>query len=369
MTKLDDLFPLADFDEMRQAGFVKVQRHPQFFNELAIANYTKKAQQNYHWNDVTEQCRGLIFNPSTYDIIARPYRKFYNYDEARAPKIDGGQRVTAFDKFDGSLGILYRTPDGEAAIATRGSFTSDQALWATEWIRADAERYAVFQENAVDWSFYITDLFEIVYPENRIVVSYDYEGLVYLSSVDVQTGRADHGADVYAEVCQVSTPLYYGSFGGLFAEPERTNAEGYVVYANDITGQKMVKVKYEEYVRLHRIVTNLSERAVWELMGGPDASKVDEIVAQVDEEHAKWVKGVAFRLVRDFKLLERMVEVSVQAAQNKPTRKEKALYIQQSGYGKAVQGAFFAALDGKDYTGILWKYLYPSADGSVEVDD
>lgn len=360
---MEDLFDMDLYLQMVASGFVKVQRHPQFPNQLAIANYTHKTQQNYHWNEVTEQCRGLIFNPLTKEIIARPFRKFYNYDESRAPKIEGGQRVTAFDKIDGSLGILYRTPDGEAAIATRGSFTSDQALWATEWIRADAERYAVFQENAVDWSFYITDLFEIVYPENRIVVSYDYSGLVYLVSVDVQTGRADHGGDVYAEVCQITTPLYYGNFGGLFTKEERQNAEGYVVYANDITGQKMVKVKYEEYVRLHRIVSNLSRKSVWEAMGGPYMDFVDKLVADIPEEHEKWVREVAQELFGEYISLAIMVNELLQQTSKLEGRRAKAIYAtQESGYPKSVQSAFFSALDNKPYVSVLWDAVKPKGD-------
>jgi RNA ligase len=354
---------MDEFREMQDAGFIKVQRHPEFPDDLAIANYTHKTQEHYHWNDVTEQCRGLIFHPGSLDVIARPFRKFYNYDESRAPKIDGGQRVTAYDKIDGSLGILYRTPDGEAAIATRGSFTSDQALWATNWIRSDAERYEVFRENAVDWSFYITDLFEIVYPENRIVVSYDYEGLVYLMSVDTQTGRADHGGDVYAEVCQVTTPLFYGNFGALFNEPERENAEGYVVFANDITGQKMVKVKYEEYVRLHRIVSNLSRKSVWEAMTGPFLSELDDLVRDIPEEHEKWVREVGQELFGEYMSLAIMVNELNQQTMKLEGRKAKAVYAtQESGYPKAVQSAFFAGLDGKSYVSVLWNAVKPKGD-------
>ena len=33
-----------------------------------------------------------------------------------------------------------------------------------------------------------TPLFEIIYPENRIVVKYDFEGLVMIGIVDIQTG-------------------------------------------------------------------------------------------------------------------------------------------------------------------------------------
>src|SRR5439155_17561955 len=43
-----------------------------------------------------------------------------------------------------SLGILYPTPEGHA-IATRGSFASEQALHATEVLR---EKYAAFEPPA-----------------------------------------------------------------------------------------------------------------------------------------------------------------------------------------------------------------------------
>lgn len=46
-------------------------------------------------------------------------------------------------------------------IATRGSFESDQALWATEWIQ---KRF-----RPVDFLAGYTYLYEIIYPENRVV--------------------------------------------------------------------------------------------------------------------------------------------------------------------------------------------------------
>jgi hypothetical protein len=52
--------------------------------------------------------------------------------------MDLAARCVVTDKLDGSLGILYPTPDGHA-IATRGAFVSEQALHATElWL----DRYA-----------------------------------------------------------------------------------------------------------------------------------------------------------------------------------------------------------------------------------
>jgi RNA ligase len=93
--------------------------------------------------------------------------------------------VRVFDKMDGSLGILYPTSQG-MAVATRGSFTSEQALKATEILH---EKYPEWAQITYDWfrsnfdaNWYevnYTDLVEIVYPENRIVVDYARSSRVY----------------------------------------------------------------------------------------------------------------------------------------------------------------------------------------------
>ena len=85
-----------------------------------------------------------------------------------------------YEKLDGSLGILYWLGD-EPYIATRGSFESPQAQIATELLRA-------YDLSGLDRRR--TYLFEIIYPENRIVVNYDdRRELVLLAIIDTATGR------------------------------------------------------------------------------------------------------------------------------------------------------------------------------------
>src|SRR5205085_2436932 len=106
------------------AGHVRGQRHPD--RPYVIYNYTEACQYAGAWTPVTLACRGLIVAESTGAVLARPYPKFFNHDQAHAPalRLDAPAAVT--DKADGSLGILYR--DGDTlAVATRGSFASDQA--------------------------------------------------------------------------------------------------------------------------------------------------------------------------------------------------------------------------------------------------
>lgn len=362
MTQLSDLFDMQLFREMQDAGFIKVQRHPEFPDDLAIVNYTAKAQQNYHWNSVTEQCRGLIYNPVTLQVLQRPFSKFYNYDEKQAPFIPDDTIVTAYDKLDGSLGIPYATPDGEVAIATRGSFTSDQALWATARIRSEEGVYKRFKSNVVGYQGRLTDLFEIIYHDNRIVVNYHDEGVRYLLTRDVIDGKLIYVSESWEPYTLSAPELYHGTFKGLWDLEERHNAEGYVVHA----GQRMVKVKYEEYVRLHRIVTRLSERAIWEMMGGPNPDKIDDLVSRIPEEHGRWARDVAHKLMEAYIVVGcYLVELQMQLEPIKgkdirETRKLKALHIKDE--SPVVKSCIFALLDGKTYDQILWNALRPKGD-------
>lgn len=362
MALLTELFDMELFHEMNVAGFIKVQRHPEYPDALALANYTHKAQQNYHWNAVTEQCRGLIFNPETFEIVARPFRKFYNYGEKNADLITGQEVVRAYEKFDGSLGIAYPIPgtDGEEyAIATRGSFSSEQAVWATRFMQERRGR----QDGQFPFIPGYTDLFEIIYPDNRIVVEYGgLEGLVYLGTIENFSGRflfEDDMFDLRAD------PVYIGPFEDIFSLPNRQGKEGVVAVTSD---GRRVKVKEEEYVRLHRIVSNLSEKSVWEAMGGPYIERAHVLARDIPEEHAVWVLEVAKRLLCEFVIQSSHVSELTWNTKKMTSRKEKAVFVAESGYPKHVQGAYFAQLDGRDSNTILWNAVKPK-EKETEVDD
>ena len=187
--KLSDIIDTGVLEDEIRAGYVSRRYHPEF-SELAILNYTDKCQFDQHWNDVTLQTRGLIYNTETGEVVARALPKFFNYgDEAHTGRLDLDAPILgAFNKWDGSLGIVYERPDGKLAVATRGSFSSDQALHATELLQRDA--YFGFRE----WAYLRvlesnTPVLEIVYPENRIVLDYgDRDELVLLGLMDNLSG-------------------------------------------------------------------------------------------------------------------------------------------------------------------------------------
>lgn len=110
-------------------GLVHKQKHPH--HDLFIWNYSPKVQYEKLWDDITLQCRGLVTN-SKGDIVARPFKKFFNYEEYKPEDIPNEEYVV-YEKMDGSLGILFYY--NEWILATRGSFTSPQAIKGKEILK------------------------------------------------------------------------------------------------------------------------------------------------------------------------------------------------------------------------------------------
>jgi Uncharacterized conserved protein len=115
-------------------GLLYKQTHPTL--PLTIWNYSEKVQYEGLWDEVTVQCRGLITENNTGKVLVRPFAKFFNYEEVVDKNVIPlkGDYVYVQEKMDGSLGILFYY-EGEWIMATRGSFTSEQAIRGMEILK------------------------------------------------------------------------------------------------------------------------------------------------------------------------------------------------------------------------------------------
>jgi RNA ligase len=341
MTKIDR----AIIEEQIAAGFIQNQRHPTA--PLTVFNYTPRAQWENHWPPVVKACRGLILADDG-RVVARPFEKFFNYDQviAEIP----AEPFEAFEKMDGSLGIHYWDGDNRC-IATRGSFTSDQARFATQLLR---QKYAHTIAPAD-----LTLLFEIIYPGNRIVVNYgDREELVLLAAFDTQTGDelpfnrlSDFGFPVVQRMDGIRDLAAIQSLN-------RDNFEGFVIrFASGFR----CKIKLAEYVRLHRLLTGITPRAVWEELRS--GRGLDALVERVPDEFMRWLREVESKIRANFTAIE--TECRRVHRTNFPTRKLAADYIKQQQYPSIL----FQLLDGRDPSESIWKLVYPEASRAFRCDE
>jgi RNA ligase len=301
-------------------------------------------------------------------VLARPFPKFFNYGEhvSKGWAVPTGTPIVT-EKLDGSLGILY-VLDGRPWIATRGSFTSDQALWATQWWREKEAAYNLALPPSGE-----TFLFEIIYPANRIVVNYDFSGLVFLASIDKANGR------------QVPRSMTGTLASGIIRDAERVpfsdlkalskldepNSEGFVLYyPND---NVRMKIKFPEYVRLHKLITGINEIAIWEHLR--DGKTLDDLIDKVPDEFFQWVTQTSNRLNAAFNAIRDQAEqdynevlASIQSGYTVDVagpshsivftplgRKEFALAAQK----KANPGILLAILDNKPTATMIWRMVRP----------
>ena len=341
-----------DIKPYLEKKLVSEQVHPEN-PDVRIFNYTQHCQFERAWDDITRQCRGLILNVVTGETLARPFLKFFNYGE----HVEKGWAIPTtkpkvYEKLDGSLGILYFL-NGREWIATRGSFTSDQALWATDWWRKNIPV-------GLDTIKGKTHLFEIIYPENRIVVNYDYSGLVHLATLDIDTGEQDLEF-WWSNPIRKAKEIPYTDMEAL-EKMDEPNSEGFVLFYPEENVR--MKIKFPEYVRLHRIVTGVNEIAIWEMLR--DGKGLDELVEKVPDEFFLWVKNVSTRLLNAFDEIADTCEKIYEKVRELPTRKEQALAIQE--YEEKYRGVVFALLDKKPAATIIWRMLRPSGSKVFKTD-
>lgn len=321
--------------EMIDEKYVMKKKHPAA--ELFIYNYSAKTQYEQMWNDCTMQSRGLILHANG-EPVARPFPKFFNLGEREDQHIPN-EPFEVYEKMDGSLGILYWL-DGKAQMATRGSFNSEQAQKATEML------YTTYTDALPQLDKNLTYLFEIIYPENRIVVDYGKEEkLVLLAIVDTKTG-----AELPLEDVGFPIVKRYDGVGDLneLKTLEEDNKEGFVVKFK--SGYRL-KVKFEEYVRIHRIVTQVSSVNIWEYL--KTGQPLDEILERVPDEFYAWVKATKNQLIAEYQVIEQQAK---QDFKTFDTRKETAMYFKTCKYPQVM----FAMLDGKPHDKFIWKLLRPT---------
>ena len=348
---LSDLFDVATLDSDIEGGFVRMQTHPQY-PHLGILNYTEKAQFDNHWTPVTLRCRGLVFDGLTEQVIALPFPKFFNYDQHGPSSALGNLppgRFDIFDKLDGSLGIFFRYDDSWH-VATRGSFTSEQAQWAQSWLY---DRIVDGTGQFLDPS--ITYLAEIIYPANRVVV--DYRGLsdcVLLGGFNVTTGQEEPLRSLRENWPGTSVRTLFGwaSLAALAAEAadsaiSGTQREGYVVRFRD-NGQR-AKIKYADYKRIHGLFTETNEKTIWTFLSA-GGSLADVMSAKdVPDELYAWASEIADDLFQrhDDLLLSvndayQSVLLAAQAAEGGFTRKTFAQIAQRTLKPHLLKGVFMA---------------------------
>ena len=329
-------------------SLIVANKHPEY--DIWILNYSPKVQSKKFWDEYTLSCRGLVIDGEG-NILARPFQKFKNLEEHDPSEIDMTQEYDVFEKMDGSLIIVfYYEPRMKWIVASRGSFISEQSIEAQKMLHAT-------DYDKLDEAY--TYLFEILYPENRIVVDYgSRRELVLLTRINTRTGEEMFYDDLVATYSKYFTIVKKYKLKNVtdlneLKKLEEDNKEGFVV--RFLNGFR-VKVKFTEYIRLHGIITNVSNLTVWEHL--KNNYDFDALLDRVPDEFYDWLKRTTKLIQSDFNDIERLALkefVRIYHVNGITERKAFAIEAIKTEY----QSILFRLYDKRPYDELIWKLVRP----------
>jgi T4 RnlA family RNA ligase len=215
-----------------------------------------------------KECRGHTFRydyaSDTWQLASLPSAKFFNYYEhlGWGDAIDLSKTSMIMDKVDGSLISTVIDENGDFFLKSKTSFCSVQAIAANSYIRNNQFLMNAIRQ-AIDFGYTVN--FELVGPNNQIVIGYDTERLIVLNARHNCTGEyasrerliSWFGDDVVETYDLVSDMSIFLSE----IENSQDNIEGVIFVCDGV----LYKHKSKKYVILHKLKDSINnERRLWE---------------------------------------------------------------------------------------------------------
>jgi len=325
-------------------------KHPNY--DIWVLCYSPKVTYKNFWDDYTSTCRGLVIDKKG-NILARPFLKFHRIENYDVNDINFSQEYDILEKLDGSLIIMfYYEPRMEWITLTKKSFITEQAQEAKKILNLKPNIYEVFDKKC-------TYCFEIIYPENKIVVDYgELRDLFLLSRIVTESGFElyyDDLADIYSKHIGVVKRYKFNNINNLYElkKFEENNKEGFVV--RFLNGFR-VKVKFNQYIKQHAFITNVSTITIWELLR--NNYDIDCFFEQIPDETHVWCEKIINQLKNDFYFIERIaLKEFVDIIYHKKiiNRKDFANIALKSDYRKIL----FNIYNNFTYDKLIWNMIKP----------
>ncbi|MYV99871.1 RNA ligase [Streptomyces sp. SID3343] len=395
-TTLDDLFRPDDLRAALAEGWVGRKAHPEL--PLSLYSYTRRCVFDNAWTPVTTRCRGLVVEDATGRIVAHCLPKFFNHGEhgrgnAYAPPLPDGA-FEILDKEDGSLGLVFHYAD-HWRVASKGAFESQQAVWAQEWLDERDTR-------ALDPA--LTYVTEIIHPDNRIVVDNGGERTLVLLAV-FGPGGTERPLAAHADAWAAVGGRVVGSWPAVpIADVLRAAANDRALDGTATTGSAgegwvlryasglRVKVKLTDYVRLHRIMTGVTERDIWRYLGmqrfaGRDPRLVayaltcserevaeqtapfDALLDLVPDEFDTWVRAVAAGLTERARELDDATRAAFTRVAHLGEDGAAFAKAAQSVGDRQITAGLFLLRDGRPIDLPIWRAVKPETAARFAEDD
>jgi hypothetical protein len=236
-------------------------------------------------NPEVQECRGLILDANTWEVISCSFFKFFNIQEGYAHPIDWNTAIV-YEKLDGSLMQVYYdfhksewcvgttgTAEGEGEVNNKQGLTFARLFWET------AYKYDFPITNAMSKKY--TYVFELTTPYNIVVKPHGVSSITLLAVRNNETLKELSYDELIREAKSMGVPLVKTlDFKGMsFDEISKTletmpwSEEGYVVCDANFN---RVKIKNPAYVAVHHLKGKMAEHHIMSVI---KTNELDEFIA------------------------------------------------------------------------------------------
>lgn len=347
---------------IKEHGFdkaVKVfQLKTREYEHKVLLKYDQLVSPTLMANIEVQECRGLILEKGTWNVMSLAFTKFFNSEEGNAAKIDWNT-AHVLEKLDGTLIQVYwdwtnqewyagttGTAEGEGEVNNKIGSTFNSLFWDT-----------VTKQYALNPCMFDKDhvyVFELTTPYNIVVKPHGESSATLLTVRNRVTLQEVSWKDLTMIAESLRVPLVKRfnlnakDVGALLRTFEGMpwSEEGYVVRdGND----NRVKVKNPAYVAVHHLKGKTAEHNIITIV---KSNEIEEFASTFPER-----KDELLRLKENYdKLTEKLNDVWVELSARKPkniTKEEKKRYAAAvfeicGKYDlKQFTGLYFGLVDGK----------------------
>jgi RNA ligase len=291
---------IESFELLKQDIGIKFRDYPE--EGIVLLDYDQIESPKTH--PMVIECRSLILNRNTFEVISRKFNRFFNLGEAPDfyQDFNFGSSVV-LEKADGSLvGVYYNPIVGTWSISTRGMANAEgehvlggtfrsKVLEAFGFEPGDEEEdFQSFCNHNLERA--VTYIFEYTSPENRIVKKYSKPEMVLLGATNIDGGEYFYYILQLLEEtfrkCGLCVRLVkiYDKTSNIEDLREVANSltdldEGFVVW--DASSGKRVKIKAATYLVAHKLRGNDMVPTRKNLLSLVLEGEVDEFLAYFPE--------------------------------------------------------------------------------------
>lgn len=260
-------------------------------DDFILLKYNQEVIFGDLWNKFYMESRGTVIDYKKENLVTLPYKKFFNLNEKPYVNLDiikgyydKGYKFIIKDKLDGSL-INISKYNGQVVVTSSGSFTSSQVYKAIELLN----RYKYFVDNMREDYTY---MFEIIYPDNRVVVDYKDTEDIFLTGIRnkktftlVKDEEIKNIVQKYGLKMTSYDNRNFEQILDATKEYSYKDKEGWVIKVEEM--ELLFKLKCDDYINAHKyFTTSFTDKNIACLI---KEEKIDDYLARLDGDRKKEV--------------------------------------------------------------------------------